>query len=135
MGVARDNYGRDGTSKSYVAGFAEVEVDVETGAYRVLDFLAVADVGTVHPPAQPAAARCSAASCSGSATRIGQKWVYDQQYGVPLAKRFYHNKPPTILDAPAHMQWAARRHCPIRKRRSARAASARRRSAPASAPS
>jgi CO/xanthine dehydrogenase Mo-binding subunit len=30
----------------------------------------------------------------------GQKWVYDQQYGVPLAKRFHYNKPPTILDAP-----------------------------------
>ena len=38
---------------------------------------------------------------------IGQKWVYDQHYGVPLAKRFYQNKPPTILDAPATMQWAA----------------------------
>src|SRR5437773_770661 len=50
MGVARDNYGRDGTSKSYVAGFAEVEVDVETGVYRILDYMAVADVGTViHP--------------------------------------------------------------------------------------
>ena len=31
---------------------------------------------------------------------IGQKWVYDQHYGVPLAKRFYQNRPPTILDAP-----------------------------------
>jgi CO/xanthine dehydrogenase Mo-binding subunit len=26
---------------------------------------------------------------------------------VALATRFYHNKPPTILDAPANMQWAA----------------------------
>ena len=26
---------------------------------------------------------------------------------MPLAKRFYQNKPPTILDAPANMQWAA----------------------------
>jgi CO/xanthine dehydrogenase Mo-binding subunit len=38
---------------------------------------------------------------------IGQKWVYDQHYGLPLAKRFHHNKPPTILDAPVNMQWAA----------------------------
>jgi CO/xanthine dehydrogenase Mo-binding subunit len=38
---------------------------------------------------------------------IGQKTVYDQHYGVPLATRFYLNKPPTILDAPAKMQWAA----------------------------
>ena len=26
---------------------------------------------------------------------------------MPLAKRFYNSKPPTILDAPQHMQWAA----------------------------
>ena len=25
----------------------------------------------------------------------------DQQYGVALARRFYQNRPPTILDAPA----------------------------------
>ena len=29
-----------------------------------------------------------------------QRWAYDQQYGVALARRFYQNKPPTILDAP-----------------------------------
>ena len=33
--------------------------------------------------------------------------MYDQHYGLPLAKRFHHNKPPTILDAPENMQWAA----------------------------
>ena len=38
---------------------------------------------------------------------IGQKWVYDQHYGIALAKRFHYNKPPTILDAPVKMQWAA----------------------------
>ena len=33
--------------------------------------------------------------------------MYDQQYGVPLAKRFYTSKPPTILDAPAQMRAVA----------------------------
>jgi CO/xanthine dehydrogenase Mo-binding subunit len=33
-----------------------------------------------------------------------QKWVYDQHYGVPLAMRFHHNKPLTILDVPTTMQ-------------------------------
>ena len=41
---------------------------------------------------------------------IGQKWVYDQHYGVPLAKRFHHNKPPTILDAPANIAVGGARH-------------------------
>ena len=52
MGVAKDTYPRDGQSRSFVAGFAEVEIDVETGKYHILDYLAVADVGTVvHPRA------------------------------------------------------------------------------------
>ena len=32
---------------------------------------------------------------------------YDQHYGVPLAKRFHYNKPPTILDIPQKMSWSA----------------------------
>jgi CO/xanthine dehydrogenase Mo-binding subunit len=38
---------------------------------------------------------------------IGQKWVYDPHYGAMLSTRFYQNKPPTILDVPVNMQWAA----------------------------
>jgi CO/xanthine dehydrogenase Mo-binding subunit len=106
MGVARDNYGRDGTSKSYVAAFAEVEVDVETGHYRVLDVLAVADVGTVIHP-RNLGGQIMGGIMLGLGHAISQKWVYDQHYGVPLAKRFHYSKPPTILDAPARMQWAA----------------------------
>jgi CO/xanthine dehydrogenase Mo-binding subunit len=46
-------------------------------------------------------------SILGIGHAIGQRWVYDQRYGVPLARRFHQNKPPTILDVPAHMEWAA----------------------------
>ena len=63
-----------------------------------------------------------------------QKWVYDQHYGVPLAKRFHYNKPPTILDVPAEDAGGAV-GLPIPRRRSVRAEWASRRSAPASAPS
>jgi len=52
VGAAKDNYPRDGNTYSYVASFAEVEVDIETGKYYIVDFLASADVGTViHPRA------------------------------------------------------------------------------------
>ena len=91
---------------SFVASFAEVEIDVETGKYHILDFLAVADVGTViHPRAL--GGQILGRSILGIGHAIGQKWVYDQHYGLPLAKRFHHNKPPTILDVPANMQWDA----------------------------
>jgi xanthine dehydrogenase molybdenum-binding subunit len=105
MGVARDAYPRDGTTRSFVAGFAEVEVDVETGMYHLLDYLCVADVGTVIHPAN-VGGQILGRSILGIGHAIGQKWVYDQKYGVALARRFYQNKPPTILDLPVNMQWA-----------------------------
>jgi xanthine dehydrogenase molybdenum-binding subunit len=106
MGVAKDSMPRDGQTHSYVAGFAEVEVDLETGKYRIVDYLAVADVGTIiHPRAL--GGQILGRSMLGIGHAIGQKWVYDQHWGLPVAKRFHHLKPPTILDAPENMQWAA----------------------------
>jgi CO/xanthine dehydrogenase Mo-binding subunit len=106
MGVARDNYPRDGQTHSFVAGFAEVEVDVETGKYRILDYLAVGDVGTVLHP-HSLGGQLLGRSMLGIGHTIAQKDVYDQHYGVPLATRFYQNRPPTILDAPQNMAWDA----------------------------
>jgi CO/xanthine dehydrogenase Mo-binding subunit len=106
VAAARDNYPRDGSTHSYVASFAEIEVDVETGKYYIVDFLAYADVGTViHPRAL--GGQVLGRSTLGIAHAIGQKWVFDPEYGVMVAKRFHHNKPPTILDVPVDMQWAA----------------------------
>jgi xanthine dehydrogenase molybdenum-binding subunit len=105
MGVAKDNYPHDGQSRSFVAGFAEVEIDVETGKYHILDYLAVADVGTVIHP-RNVGGQILGRSMLGIGHAIGQKWVYDQHYGVALARRFHHNRPPTILDAPQRMEWA-----------------------------
>ncbi len=106
MGVARDEYPRDGSTHSFVSAFAEVEVDVETGKYQIIDYVAVADVGTViHPHAL--GGQVLGRSMLGIGHAIGQHWAYDQHYGLPLAKRFHHNKPPTILDAPQKMAWDA----------------------------
>ena len=63
----------------------------------------------------------------GMGHALAQKLVYDQHYGVPLAKRFYQNRPPTILDVPAATCSGPRWTFRIRRRRSARAASASRR--------
>ena len=97
--AARDDYPRDGQSRSYVVGFAEVEVDVETGKFQILEYAAVADVGTVINP-RSLQGQTFGGSMLGIGHAISQKWVYDQHYGVPLAKRFHYSKPPTILDAP-----------------------------------
>jgi hypothetical protein len=89
--AAKDNYPRDGSTYSYVASFAEVEVDVETGKYYIVDFLASADVGTViHPRAL--GGQVLGRSTLGIGHAIGQKWVFDPRYGEMLSKRFYHKQ-------------------------------------------
>ncbi len=106
LAVAKDTFPRDGQTFSYVASFAEVEVDVETGMYRILDFLSVADCGVVvHPRAL--GGQMAGRSMLGIGHAVGQKWVYDRHYGLPLAKRFYHTKPPTILEVPDRLRWDA----------------------------
>jgi CO/xanthine dehydrogenase Mo-binding subunit len=106
MGVARDTYPRDGGSFSFVAGFAEVEVDIETGQYQVLDYTAVADAGTiVHPRAF--GGQVLGRSVLGMGHALAQKTVYDRRYGLSLATRFYQSRPPTILDIPRNMKWEA----------------------------
>jgi CO/xanthine dehydrogenase Mo-binding subunit len=103
---AKDNHPRDGDTYSYVASFAEVEVDVETGKYHIVDFLVYGDVGTViHPHAL--GGQLLGRSVLGMAHTLGQKWVFDPNYGIMVNKRFYQNKPPTILDVPVDMQWGA----------------------------
>jgi CO/xanthine dehydrogenase Mo-binding subunit len=95
---AKDKFPHDGDSYSYLACFAEVEADVETGKYEIVDYLACADVGTVlHPAAL--GGQILGRSTLGIGHAIGQKWVIDPQYGISVAQRFYKNRPPTILDA------------------------------------
>ena len=106
IGAARDNYPRDGMTFSYVASFAEIEADLETGKCYIVDFLAYADVGSViHPRAL--GGQVLGRSTLGIGHAIGQKWVFDPHYGAMVSKRFHHSKPPTILDVPIEMQWEA----------------------------
>lgn len=106
MGVARDTYPRDGASFSFVAGFAEVEVDVETGEYHLVDYTAVGDSGTiVHPRAY--GGQVLGRSVLGMSHTLALKTVYDPHYGLSLTQRMYQSRPPTILDVPRNMKWDA----------------------------
>ncbi len=107
IAAARDNFPRKGNTQSWVASFAEVEVDVETGEYHLVDYCAATDCGTVINP-RGLAAQLHGGGVQGLGHIRSQKWVYDQRYGVSLANRFHYNKPPTILDVPlTEMKWAA----------------------------
>ncbi len=108
MGVARDNYPLGGRVISHAIGFAEVEVDLETGAVVLKDYRVSTDVGTVINP-RTLEAQLHGGAIQGFSAALGQKWTYDRRWGLQVSKRFYSNRPPTMLDVPHEepMQWVA----------------------------
>ena len=74
-------------------------MDTETGVVKVLDYTAIGDVGTILNP-RGLKGQLFGGSMLGLGHAKTQRWAYDQHYGVALARRFYQNKPPTILDTP-----------------------------------
>ena len=106
MGVARDNLPRDGQTYGFMSAFAEVEVDVETGVWTIIDFVGVADVGTVIHP-NSLGAQINGGSLQGIGHIRSQKLVYDPHYGAGLSHRMHNNKPPSILDVPFNAKWGA----------------------------
>ena len=98
-----------GLDVEFLAQLGEVQDDGEARVVADEDApLGVADVGTViHPRAF--GGQMFGRSSLGWGHALAQKWVYDQHYGAPLAKRFYQNRPPTILDVPVanNFKWEA----------------------------
>jgi CO/xanthine dehydrogenase Mo-binding subunit len=107
VGVAKDNYGGDGQGVySWVAGFALVELDTETGMIDVLEYTGATDCGTVIHP-RSLGAQVLGGSIQGMGMAMTQRWVFDPKWGVPFAKRLYTARPPGILDVPLDVRWAA----------------------------
>ena len=106
IGVAKDNLEKTGTAPGLAIAFAEIELDLDTGKYDIVDYLAVAECGTVvHPKG------LSHGMNGGGIWGMGmagfERHVYDPQNGLPANMGLYQSKPMTILDAPLHMRHAA----------------------------
>jgi xanthine dehydrogenase molybdenum-binding subunit len=106
VAAARDNFGGEGGLQSWVVGFAEVELDIETGKVDIVHYTAVTDCGTVVHP-RSLAGQIYGGSFQGMGIAMSQKWVFDPVWGVSFAKRLYTARPPGILDVPIDVQWAA----------------------------
>jgi xanthine dehydrogenase molybdenum-binding subunit len=106
MGVAKDEFPFKGATLSFAAAFAEVEVDLETGQHTILEYLPVADVGTVLHP-RSLGAQLHGGAIQGFGHARTQNMIYDPHYGKLVSRRLYQNRPPTILDVPLEMQWEA----------------------------
>ncbi|MEK9947168.1 MAG: xanthine dehydrogenase family protein molybdopterin-binding subunit [Alphaproteobacteria bacterium] len=106
IGVAKDKEPLTAVVPAMAAGFAEVEVDTETGKVEILDYFGVADCGTVMHP-QGLAAQIRGGAIMGFGLAQTERHVYDPEYGRPNARSLYLAKPPSYLDVPKTMGWAA----------------------------
>lgn len=106
IGVAKDNLEKSGTVPALAVGLMEIELDLETGRWEILDYVGVADCGTViHPLGLSTQIKGGAVMGIGLAAT--ERHIYDPQNGLPANIGLYQAKPPTYLDVPGEMGWAA----------------------------
>jgi CO/xanthine dehydrogenase Mo-binding subunit len=106
IGVARDNLERRGTVPALAAGFVEIEIDVETGKFEILDYVGVADCGVVLHP-QSLANQIRGGAVMGFGMAYSERHVYDPRWGLPHSIGLHQARPMTYLDVPSEMGWAA----------------------------
>jgi CO/xanthine dehydrogenase Mo-binding subunit len=106
IGVAKDTLEKTGTVPALAAGFIEIELDVETGRFAILDYLGVADCGTVMHP-QSLANQVRGGAVMGFGLACYERHVYDPKLGLPANVQLHDCRLPSYLDLPAEMQWAA----------------------------
>ncbi len=106
IGVAKDTLPVRGTVPGLTVGFIEIELDLETGRHEIIEFLAVADCGTVvHPLGLAGQLRGGAVWGFGMGSL--ERHVYDPQNGLPANVGYCQTRPPSYLDVPASMAWDA----------------------------
>ncbi|SVC00350.1 uncharacterized protein METZ01_LOCUS253204, partial [marine metagenome] len=106
IGVSKDNLEKSGTAPALAAGFVQIELDLETGKYEILDYVGVADCGTVlHPQGLETQIKGGGVMGFGMATT--ERYCYDPQIGLPTNIAFYQCKPLSYLDVPADMKTVA----------------------------
>jgi CO/xanthine dehydrogenase Mo-binding subunit len=102
VGVAKDSLPRTGTVPALAAGFIEIELDVETGKFDIIDYVGIADCGTVlHPLGLSHQIKSGAVMGIGLAA--SERHIYDPQNGLPGNVGLLQAKPPSYLDVPATM--------------------------------
>jgi xanthine dehydrogenase molybdenum-binding subunit len=106
VGVAKEQLRMEGDVPALACGFAAVEVDVETGKVDILDYVAVADCGTVFHP-QGLAGQLRSGSVWGMSYALFERQIYDPQNGLPGNASYLSCKPATYLDIPSSLQWDA----------------------------
>ena len=103
IGVSKDNLKRTATVPSLVSVFVQIELDLETGKFKILDLAAVADCGTVLHP-QSFHHQMNGGAVWGMGMAALERWVYDPRVGRPANRDFHQQKPPSWLDVSLDMK-------------------------------
>ena len=90
---------KEETGVPYQATFAEVEVDIETGAVKVLRMVVVNDVGTVLNPTG-AESHQVGGQAIGLGETLSEEIIYDRRTGTALNFNFIDYKLQTMQDIP-----------------------------------
>ncbi len=97
VGIAKDNMPLTAQPAAFVAGFVEISLDTETGAFDIVDYVAVADCGTVIHP-QSLATQIKGGAVMGFGLATLERHIYDPQNGLPQSVGLYQAKPASYLD-------------------------------------
>jgi CO/xanthine dehydrogenase Mo-binding subunit len=88
-----------GARNSFVAHFAQIEVDTETGHIRVTDFLGAHDSGRIINPLT-AESQVKGGVTMGLGMALHEELRYDRRTGLPVSAGYYHARISTHMDAP-----------------------------------
>jgi xanthine dehydrogenase molybdenum-binding subunit len=100
VGVAKDNLPQEGVIPGLAVAFCEIELDLETGKYEILDYVGVAECGTVLFPAG-LAQQMKGGAVWGMGMAALERHVYDPQNGLPANVGYHQCGIPSYLDVPS----------------------------------
>jgi len=97
VGSAKDNLPLTAQPYAFVASFCQIALDIETGQFDIVDYLAVADCGTVIHP-MGLSTQIKGGGTMGFGLAVFEHHIYDPQNGLPGTVSLYQAKPSTYLD-------------------------------------
>jgi len=106
IGVAKDTLPQEGIIPGLACAFVEIELDLETGKHEIIDYVGIAECGTVLFPAG-LAQQMKGGAVWGMGMASLERHVYDPSNGLPANVGFHQCGIPTYLDVPSVTQTSA----------------------------
>jgi CO/xanthine dehydrogenase Mo-binding subunit len=101
MGLFKDGRHND-NPPGFTVTFTEIELDLETGKFDIIDMVSIAECGTVVHP-QGLANQLRGGAVWGIGLSALERHLYDPQNGMPASTGYWQSKVPTILDTPPNI--------------------------------